>query len=594
MKRLNYKFIAPLCLLAAITFYACKKNFLDKQPLGNLVPAPLANKTGVETILVGAYHALLGEVNFASGPSNWSFGSVVGGDSYKGSIPTDQSDVSDLENWAYNLSNPYLDSKWKAIYHGAQRANDVLRTMALAKDLSATDQKQIMGESRFLRGYWHLEAKKLWQNVPFVSETVTTDSAALISNVDASGKYVDIYPQIEADFQFAMDNLPETQPQPGRANKWAAASFLAKTYMFEHKYTAAKALFDQIIASGKTAKGDKYALVTFEQNFNASTDNSAESIFAAQNSVNDGSGTNGSYGDVLNFPNGGGPGGCCGFNNPSISLANSYKTGADGLPLFTTFNSGNNVSDPNATPYSGTLDPRIDWTVGRTGVPYLDWGAYPKNSWIRDIASNGWMSPKKNVYAQSQKGSTSSTETSFWGPTQLDANNTNILRFADLLLMAAEAEVEVGTLHQATMYVNMVRSRAADPKGWVYLNSAYSTATGTYATQTTPADNYLIKTYTDFTSQDYARQAIHFERKLELAMEGHRFFDLQRWDNGTGSMAAELNAYAAAEKSRPGFFSFNKSAVFTKGKNEIYPIPQQDIDIANAKGKVLLKQNPGY
>ena len=263
--------------------------------------------------------------------------------------------------------------------------------------------------------------------------------------------------------------------------------------------------------------------------------------------------------------------------------------------MFSTFNTGNNVSDVNATPYSGTLDPRLDWTVGRPGIPYLDWGLYPKNDWIRDVASDGWMNPKKNVYPKSQTGSVSSTETSFWGPTQMDAVNVNLMRFSDVLLMAAEAEVQAGTLHQATVYVNMVRNRAADPTGWVYKNSAYSASTGTYTTQTTPADNYLVKPYpSDFVDKATAMQAIMFERKLELGMEGHRFFDLQRWDNGSGLMANELNAYAAAEKSRPGFFSFNSGATFTKGKNEIYPIPQQDIDVANALGKVLLKQNPGY
>ncbi|MEO7120193.1 MAG: RagB/SusD family nutrient uptake outer membrane protein, partial [Ginsengibacter sp.] len=346
MKSLKYKIAISAVFLCAITFFACKKTFLDKTPQGALNPGVLTNATGVQTILVGAYHALLGEVNWGSAPSNWTFGSIDGGDSYKGSVPSDQGDIVNLENYAYSVANPYLDQKWQAIYHGIQRANDVIRTIALAKDLSATDAQTYTGEARFLRGYWHLEAKKLWKNVPYVNETVSVDSAALISNVDAAGAYVEIYPQIEADFQYAMTNLPETEPgQPGRANKWAAACFLAKTYMFEHKYAQAKALFDQIVASGKTTKGDPYALVHFEQNFSASADNSAESVFAVQASVNDGSGTNGNYGDNLTFPNGGGPGGCCGFNNPSISLANSYKTGSDGLPLLTTFNTGKNVGD---------------------------------------------------------------------------------------------------------------------------------------------------------------------------------------------------------------------------------------------------------
>lgn len=598
MKTRKYKYIylfsASLALLTVVIF-ACKKNFLDKKPLGALSQDVLANNTGVQYLLIGAYHSLLGETNWGSAPSNWVFGSVVGGDSYKGSVPSDQGDIVPLENWSYNANNPYLNQKWSAVYHGIQSANEVLRVMAKAKDISDADKKTITGEVRFLRGYWHLEAKKLWKNVPYVDESISvTNNNVNVPNVDAQGNYIDIWPKIEADFQFAMDNLPETQPQAGRANKWAAAAFLAKAYMFEHKYSQAKALYDQIIANGKTTNGQKYALVNFEANFNAATDNSAESVFAVQASVNDGSGTNGNYGDNLSFPNGSGPGGCCGFNNPSISLANSYKTGADGLPLFTSFNSGNNVSDPT-TPYTGTLDPRIDWTMGRPGIPYFDWGPEPRNDWIRDITTDGWFSPKKNVYAKAQQKTLASTETSFWGPTQMDANNVNLMRFSDVLLMAAEAETEVGSLSKATQYVNMVRNRAADQTGWVYLNSDYNAATGKYTTQTTPADNYLVKPYpTDFPSQDYARQAIMFERKLELAVEGHRFFDLQRWDNGSGLMTNELNAYAAAEKSRPGFFAFNTSAVFTKGKNEYYPIPQNQIDIENSTGKINLKQNPGY
>jgi hypothetical protein len=209
------------------------------------------------------------------------------------------------------------------------------------------------------------------------------------------------------------------------------------------------------------------------------------------------------------------------------------------------------------------------------------------------------MSPKKNVYAQSQAGSESSTETSFWGPTQMDANNVNLIRYSDVLLMAAECETQIGSLDQAETYVNMVRNRAADPTGWVYKNSAYSASTGTYTVNATPADNYFIKPYPvgafSTNGQAYALQAIYFERKLELAMEGNRFFDLQRWDGQNGfSMAAELNAFIAAEKTRPGYFSFATSATFTAGKNEIYPLPLSEIDVQNAKGKVLLKQNPGY
>jgi hypothetical protein len=261
-------------------------------------------------------------------------------------------------------------------------------------------------------------------------------------------------------------------------------------------------------------------------------------------------------------------------------------------------NNGKVVSD-STNLYTGTLDPRIDWTMSRPGIPYLDWGLGSAD-WIRDPNSNGIFDAKKNVYAKSQQGSSSSTETVFWGATQITALNTNLMRYADVLLMDAECEVEIGSLDQAQTYVNMVRSRAANTAGWVYKNSTYSATSGTYATggSAAPADNYLIKPYpaNAFSSngQDYARNAVHMERRLELAMEGHRFFDLQRWDNGTGSMANTLNAYVATEKTRHSFYYVVNTAFFTKGVNEYFAIPQQQIDAANSNGKVVLKQNPGY
>jgi hypothetical protein len=264
--------------------------------------------------------------------------------------------------------------------------------------------------------------------------------------------------------------------------------------------------------------------------------------------------------------------------------------------LFDTYNNAPTVSDPT-TPYAGNLDPRIDWTMGRPGISYFDWGPTPVNTWIRDPGTNAYFSPKKNVYAKSQQNVLSSTETSFWGPTQITANNVNIIRFADVLLWAAECEIEVGSPDKALAYVNFVRNRAADPSGWVYANSEYDAGAGKYKSQATPADKYVIKPYPAgaFSDKNYARKAIMFERRLELAMEGHRFFDLARWDNGTGTiMAPTLNAYADLEKTRPTIFAVNKSAIFTPKKNEYYPIPQSQVDIENATGTVNLKQNPGY
>ena len=590
MKNINFKILVPIFLAIIIGIVACSKSFLDKPPLGTLNPSVLASEAGVQGLLVGAYSLVDGEGapgdGFASGASNWLFGGAAGDDAYKGSDPTDVADGVGIENWTITSTNGALQSKWGVMYNGIQRCNDVLRTLSLATDISEANKKVIIGEAKFLRAYYHIELKKVFGNIIFVDETV------IVGNKNVTNT-VEVWPNIEADLKEAIANLPSNQPEIGRANVWAAKSLLAKAYMFQHKYADAYTQLKDVIANGKTPNGTKYALLPhYYSNFNPAQKNSSESIFAAQTSVQDGSSVawggspNGNYGDILNFPYNGGPGGCCGFYNPSQDLANAYKTDANGLPLLDTWFSGTSVSDP-ATSYAGTLDPRIDMVMGRKGVPYLDWGAHPGDDWIRNPLADGHFSPKKNVFALSQKGSFTDQGSAYWAPTELTANNVNIIRFSDVLLWAAECAAEAGDLTAAVGYVNQVRTRASDKSGWVYKNSDYDAASATYKTQTTPADNYKIATYTSFPDKDYALKAIRFERRLELSMEGNRFFDLVRY----GIADVVLNAYNGREKL---LRTYKASNVFTKGKNEIQPIPQGEIDRLNGDGTVRLKQNPNY
>lgn len=585
------RFFLPLgaALTALLTIIiACKKSFLDQQPLGVLSASVLANKQGVESLLIGAYSLLDGFGGNGGGTrspaSNWVVGSMAAGDAYKGSTPSDGgADVQPIQMFNMTPSNTAVAAKWLTEFDAIQRCNDVLRTIPLAKDLSDADKKRYTGEARFLRGFYYFELKKIYNMVPYLDETVTNFNQP---NTD------DIWPKIEADLKFAADNLPAVQTQRARANSWVAMAYLAKAYLYQDKYAQALPLFTDLINNGVTAGGQKFALVPFQQNFSpaAAQKNSAESIFAAQASVNDGSlASNGNRPDNLNFPYNGGPGGCCGYFPPSQSIANSFKTDANGLPLFDAFNSGNDVSDPQ-NPYTGTLDPRIDLTMARPNVPYLDWGN-PSPNWIRD-PTNGRFLPRKNVYSSSEKASTTSTE-NYWNASAVTSNNVNLMRFSDILLMAAEAEIEAGSAAKALEYVNQVRSRAANPTGWVYKNATYDASKSTYSPQTTPADNYLIKLYPagSFADKSYARKAVRFERKIEFAEEGHRFFDLQRWDDGTGSMAQQINDFLTYDKKINSTLTGGK---FTKGVNEFMPIPQSQIDLAAAQGAAVLKQNPGY
>jgi len=572
---MKHKYIITFSLLTitATSFVACKK-FLNPPLQGVYDEAQLANKKGVEGLLINAYATLDGlEGTISGGASNWEWGSMAGGDAYKGTEFSDRVDDNPIMRFELSPSNPLLMEKWNGSYDGIGQANQVIKMVPRADDMSDAEKTQALAEARFLRGHHHFEAKKLWNNVPYIDENVTDFK---------QGNSTDIWPMIEADLKFAYDNLDEVKAYRGSVNKWAAGAFLAKAYMFQHKYAEAKALFDLIIANGKNSQGVAYALTdNYHDNFRVTKENNSETVFAVQYSYGDGSTTNANYENILNYPHGGGskPGGCCGFFQPSQALVNSYRTDASGLPMPATFNATNVTSDEDKlssdafTMYAGNLDPRLDWTVGRRGVPYFDWGPHPGRDWIRDVSYGGPYSPKKNTYYKADEGSTAGKVG--WG-FSANALNYSIMRFADVLLMAAEAEVEVGSLAKATEYVNMVRERAAryapSNDGTFYDDAAAAS----YA-------NYNVGLYPTFASQDAARTAVRFERKLELGMEGMRFFDLVRW----GIAATELNAYLSVEGVRRPTTLQNTQ--FTAGKNEYFPIPTSVI--VNIPDMV---QNPGY
>lgn len=573
MKFQKIKTISALLVLV-VAIAACEK-FLDPPLKGVYDLEQLKNKKGINGLLVTAYSTLDGrEGQISEGASNWEWGSMTGGDAYKGTEFTDRTDDNPIMRFELTPSNPIVNAKWDGTFDGIGQANNLLNLLPEVTDMTDAEKKIAEAQARFIRAHHHFEAKKMWNKVPWVDETVT-DHKALTNTTD-------IWPKIEADFKFAYDNLPETMEFKGQANKWAAASLLAKAFMFQKKFAEAKTLFTTIIAQGKNAQGVPYALTdNFHDNFRVSKENNSETIFSIQASYGDGSTTNGNYDNILNYPHGGGskPGGCCGFFQPSQSLLNAYKTDGTGLPQLDTWNDANVTSDEALlstdafTPYAGNLDPRIDWTVGRRGVPYYDWGSHPGRFWIRDVTYGGPYSPKKNTFYKMDDGASGGLVG--WGYAA-NALNYVIIRFADVLLMAAEAEIETGGLAQARTYINLVRARAGK---WAPSNTApfYQPASAaTYAT-------YNVGLYAAFASADEARKAVRFERKLELAMEGHRFFDLVRW----GIAATDLNAYLTKEGVRRPTTLQNTQ--FKPGVHEYYPIPQGVV--TNIPG---ITQNPGY
>ena len=625
MKRIKYRYLIPGSVILLFVLYACGKNFLNKPPIGALSPQLLANQAGVQGLLIGAYHDLTGEGtdqqgNWGSAPDNWVYASVVADDAYKGSVASDQPDIIQYQQWAALSTGAYIGNKWGAMYDGVQRANDVIRYMRLATDLTPADTVEFKAEALFLRAFYHFELRKMFWYPPFVDESITYANNNYNVPNNANGTYIEIWPRIEADLEYAVANLPPTQPNKGQANKYAAEAFLAKAYMYQGKYDSALTLLNDVITNGVNPIGAKYALqANYAQNFNPNpaAKNSSESIFAVQESVNDGSGPAGgvAYGDNLNFPYGAGPGACCGFDVPTQDLADAFKTDVNGLPLPLTgagaFNGAPHVSDQSASPYAGNLDPRIDVTMGRQGIPYLDWGIEPGDVWVRSPGDDGHFAPKKNVYAKSVQG-TYSDASNNWANVELDAVNVNLCRYSEVLLWAAECETIVNqNLAQAETYVNMVRTRAADTVYWPYLDSlgnptAFNAASYTYASAvkgSLPA-KYMVAPYPTgyFSTPAIAMQAIIMENRIELAEEGQRFFDLQRWQlygnpyfptPGSNFMTTTLDTYAQIESQwHPA--QYPAGLQFTTGKCEYYPIPLNQINSENGTGTKNLIQIPGY
>ena len=592
MKRSCLKPILTGCLVSLLSLSACKEEYLEKQPIGSISESTLANKSGIKGVLIGAYSLLDGAG--ATGGGIWSsptvMSSMASDDAHVGTEPNGL--LASYEAYTHDPTSSATNERWQFLYAGVQRANDVLRLVPKVTELTADEAAQTKAEAIFLRGVYHFEAAKLWRNVPFVDESIGYDAGNYnVSNTDP------IWPKIEADFKYAADNLTPTKSDVGRANKWAAKAFLAKVYMFQQKFAEAKPLLSEIISSGITSNGKKYALAEqYFDNFRTDKKHGPEAVFTVQMSVYDGSnGNNGNAADLYNGPFGGPPSCCYGWLQPSFDLVNAYQTDANGLPMIDSYTKNLVTNDQGLqssaafTPYAGTLDARLDWVVGRRGIPYLDWGIHPGMAWIRQQNTGGPYSVIKNIAWQARIATDRENAST--------NNPYSLIRFADVLLWAAEVEVEVGSLAQAEAYVNQIRARAANPAGFVkkYIDNAAPLKGFTNE----PAANYKVGLYTGQFVQkgkEFAREAVRFERKLELALEHHRFFDLQRYDNGTGYMATLLNNYLKYEAAVPKYFNqdYMKGAFFTKGKNELYPIPQAQIDLSTKEGAPTLKQNPGY
>jgi hypothetical protein len=538
---------------------------------------------------------------WGSAASNWVWGSATSDDAYKGSEASDQPPITDLEMylWSTGGSDDYLNDKWRHSYEGIVRANATIKLMddVLAEkpdEISQSDQNGIRGEAIFLRAHYHFEAWRLWGNIPYFTEADTTFYKSNDGQAAASLQ------SILADLDAAIGLLPATprNGEVGRVTSWTAKAYKGRVQIYNNDYPGALTTLRDVRASGP------YALeASFDQVWTGFSQyrNGTETILAYQSHFGEPGGNSANYGERLNFPHSGSPFGCCGFHQASQNLVNFFAVDANGLPLILT-DPNWNARDANLDATASAamqLDPRLDWTAARDGVPVKDWGVH-EPGWIRALAYGGPYSPKKTLY-EDASGAVSNVG---WVNTQLSNMAIHIFRYADLLLLLAEAEVEAGDLNTARTIVNEIRTRAGqvaqgcglpgDVGRAANLLALYPQCAGD-ARMAVPINDPSI-TWADYEiglypaagwDQTYAREAVRHERRAELGMEGERFFDLRRW----GIAEQVLNAFIAAEQVRRPYLA--AAAAFT-ARHALFPIPTVQIELSRVEGADVLVQNPNW
>lgn len=602
MKKLS---IAAAMIITLTMANSCSDEFLTKEPWGVTSENVFYTEKGCEALLTGCYAVIGGGgqglgYDWGASVSNWIYGSGASDDAYKGSEVTDQPTANAVEKWEVIPTNGYISQKWRwAIGVGADRTNKTLRILKLAEEqgsISAAAANRIRAEVKFLRAFYYFEARLLYGDYLPILKEDTPDLKA-VSNDNAPGAVLNF---IIEDLTFAIQNLPESQTQEGRPTKYAAMALAARAYLQDLKYAEAKPLLDNIINSGKYSLMPKYI-----NNFDIATNNNKESIFEIQNSVNDGAGYgsyNGEMGIGLNWPHGGDIGMCCGFHQPSQNLVNAHKVDANGLPMFDTFNTTDLKNDQgvaSAAPFdiaTDPVDPRLDFTVSRRGIPYKDWGVNRGQAWIRKQSDGGPYLPAPKPFLKKSEVASFKDGTGGW-MSGVNANNFRYIRYAHVLLWRAEVAAVENDLGKALELVNMVRERAGNDKvmGKVKVNvlppNFYPWGAEGDIDWTQPAANYKIGLYPSFANKAEAIRAVQWEQRLEFATEGMRFFDLRRWDNlpekiGGKSMAQVLNEFAAGDLRIREFMS---GATFDES-DKFMPVPQGQIDLQPG----VIVQRPEY
>ena len=490
------------------------KEYLDVAPQGQL-GADVIDPGTAQKLVDGVYNAMyLG----GFGPDIHGLQFVIltdiaSDDADKGSSPNDYKDALDVDNFTLGSTNGNVNNAWNGYYQGISRANQALDKIPLSPG-SDVAKNRLLGEVRFLRGYFYFNLVRLFGGVPKLDRVPATSE---INNTEFQKRAsaADIYALIISDLQFAADNLPlkgAPETQVGRATKAAAQGMLAKVYLYQKNYQKAFDLSNEIV----TGKSGSYALYpTYADIWRTVGNNSSESVFEIQTGINascDNSAIN--LYSVSQGPRSGGKGGWAdlgfGFNSPTTQLVDAYEPG--------------DVRKAGSIIF---IQPTAPTGTRSTGTVLWDGFRIPS----KDSVEN---------FRYSYKAYHSRKQEPNCGNNDYLPKNIRVLRYAEVLLIRAEAAAQLGNAAAAQADLNAVRTRA-----------------GLAAKPATVAN-------------------IWQERRVELALEHDRFFDLVRQESITPGRIVPI--FAAQGKT------------FTKGKNEIFPIPQPQIDLSGGQ----LTQNPGY
>ena len=559
---------------AAVALTSCS-DFLEEQvPQATLTQDEVKAPEYIDNVLISAYAGLVSIEDMNSSFSLWNYDTrsddaYVGGSSY-----SDGPEFHRLEMGVGVMTTDWpFNDIWNRLYKYLSRVSLSLDVLNSADQTNATIQQRT-AEMKFLRAYGHFQLKRLFKKIPFVNKfDMTEDDYNNLSNTEYTND--EGWQQIINDLEDAYAVLPATQQEKGRPTKAAAAAFLAKVYLYKayhqddestHRVTSiSEADLQKVVeytnlslytSAGYGLESDLHNNFRPEEQY----ENGKESIWAIQYSKNDGT----DYGN-LNFSNrlivpcipkvhdAG-----CDFYKPSHNLVNAYRTNSDGLPLL-----GETTAADYEVGSAQTVDPRLFVTVGVPGTPYMfntNFMIAETNTWSRSGGTYGYnVSLKQNVDPDL-------TDTYLFLCDNQWATSMNriVLRYADVLLMRAEALAQLGQTAEAITLINQVRQRAAD----MATNSVVSGYPVKYGVR------YAVGKYSGTYSKEETMQIVKMERRLELALESERFFDLVRW----GDAATVLNKYYADESLSMNFL---EGSSFTANKNEYLPVPYEQIAASN-------------